>query len=104
MGIATEVLNLRSGKFSSVTTLISALERFHEAPEGKCLSRLFQLDEAADIALTNVAAHAADAMAALQPTTGRTARAISKRRRRGRFHSGASTLQRSLFAAGRSVS
>ena len=99
MGIATDILNLRSSKFSSVTTLIAAIERFHESPEGKGLSRLFQVEEAADVVLTNIAAHAAEAMAALQPTTGRTARAISARRRHRRFDSGPSTLQRSLFAA-----
>lgn len=99
MGIATDILNLRSSKFSSVTTLIAAIERFNEAPAGKGLSRLFQVEEAADIALANIAAHAAEAITTLQPTTGRTARAISARRRNRRFNSGPSTLQRSLFAA-----
>ena len=105
MGIATDILNLRSSKFSSVTTLISAIERFHEAPEVKAACRLFQVDEAADMALTNIAAHAAEAMAALQPTAGGMERAISARRRRRRFDSGPATLQRSLFAAaGRVIS
>ena len=99
MGIATEILNLRSSKFSSMTTLMAAIDRFLEAPEGKGHARLFQMEEATDIALTNIAAHAAEAMTMLQPTTGRTSRAISARRTRRRFDSGPSTLQRSLFAA-----
>src|SRR5215475_9434371 len=66
MGIATDILNLRSSKFSSVATLTAALERYYEAPQDKAGYRLFQLNEAADIALTNIAAHAAEAMTALQ--------------------------------------
>lgn len=98
MGIATDILNLRSSQFSSVTTLMAAIDRFLEAPEGKGHFRLFQLEEATDIALTNIAAHAAEAMTALQPNSGRMARAISVRRTRHRFDSGPSTSQRSLFA------
>lgn len=99
MGIATDILNLRSNKFSSVTTLIAAIERYQESPPDKGVSRLFQVNEAADIALTNIAAHAAEAMTAFQPTTGKTAQLISIRRTRRRFNSGPSTLQRTLFAA-----
>jgi hypothetical protein len=99
MGIATDILNLRSSKFSSVAMLTAALERYYEAPQDKAACRLFQLNEAADIALTNIAAHTAEAMIALQSTAGRAARAISARRRHRRFDSGPSTLQRSLFAA-----
>ena len=97
MGIATDVLNLRNNQLSSVTMLISALERFHDSPHDRALNRLFQVDEAADMVLTNVAAHAADALVALRPIGGRTQRVLSMRRNR-RFKTGPSTLQRQLFA------
>ena len=99
MGIATDILNLRHNRFSSVTTLIAALERFHGAPQEKLAAKLFRVDEATDLVLTNVAAHAAEAMVAQQPTTARTRRAISMRRKNRRFNSGPTTLQRPLFAA-----
>ena len=99
MGIATNILNLRHNQLSSVTTLIAALERLHETPREKIAARLLQVDEAADFVLTNVAAHAAEAMVAQQPTAARTQRALSIRRKNRRFNSGPSTLQRPLFAA-----
>jgi len=105
MGIATDILNMRHNQFSSVTTLIAALERLQDAPQEKMAARLFRVEEATDLVLTNVAAHAAEAMVAQQPTTARTQRAISMRRKNRRFNSGPSTLQRPLFAAlGRFVS
>jgi hypothetical protein len=104
MGIATNILNLRHNQLSSVTTLIAALERLQGAPHEKIAARLFQAVEAADNVLTNVAAHAAEAMVTQQPTTGRTLRTISMRRKNRLFKSGPSTLQRTLFAAGRLAS
>ena len=104
MGIATDILNLRHNQFSSVTTLIAALERFHDASPEKTAARLFQVDDAADLVLTNVAAHAAEGMVEQQPTTVRTQRAILMRRKSGRFKSGPSALQRPLFAASGCVS
>jgi hypothetical protein len=105
MGIATDILNLRHNQFSSVTTLIAALERFRDASPEKELARQFLVNEAADIVLVNVAAHAAEAMVEQQPTTVRTQRAISLRRKNRRFNSGPPTLQRQLFtASGRFVS
>jgi hypothetical protein len=105
MGIATDILSMRHNQFSSVATLIAALERLHDAPHEKIAARVFRVDEAADLVLTNVAAHAAEALVAQQPTTARTQRAISMRRKDRRFNSGPSTLQRPLFAAlGRFVS
>ena len=99
MGIATDILNLRRSRFSSVEMLISALDRLHDAADlGKMAARLFRVEEATDLVLTNVAAHAAEAMVAEQPTPGRTKRAISTRRKNRRFNSGPST-QRALFAA-----
>jgi len=105
MGIATDILNLRHNRLSSVTMLISALERFHDSPHEKAINRLFQVDEAVDLVLTNVAAHAAEAMVPQQPTTGGTLRVISMRRKNRSFRSGPSTLQRTLFVIdGRLVS
>jgi hypothetical protein len=98
MSIATDILNLRHNKLSSVTILISALERFHDSPHERAHSRLFQVDEAADLVLTNVAAHAAEALVSQQPTKGTTQRVISMRRKNRRLKTGPSTLQRQLFA------
>ena len=98
MGIATDILNLRNNQLSSVTMLISALERFHDSPHDRALNRLFQVDEAADMVLTNVAAHAAEALVAQRPIGGRTQRVLSMRRKNRGFKSGPSTLQRHLFA------
>jgi hypothetical protein len=88
MGIATDILNLRHNKLSSVTMLISALERFNNSPHERALNRLFQVDEAADLVLTNVAAHAAEALVAQRPTKGTTQRVMSMRRTNRRFKSG----------------
>jgi hypothetical protein len=94
MGIATDILNLRRSRFSSVEMLISAIERFHDAPDEKLPARAFYVDQAADLVLTNVAAHAAEAMGEPSPTTARTQRAKALRRKTRRFSSGPSTLQR----------
>jgi len=96
MGIATEILGLRHDRLSSVTMLLSALERFGEK---KAFNRMFQVEEATDLVLTNVAAHAAEALLAQQQPAGKTQRAISMRRHR-RFKAGPSMLQRQLFATG----
>jgi hypothetical protein len=98
MGIATDILNLRHNQLSSVTLLLSALERFNNSPHERALNRLFQVDEAADLVLTNVAAHAAEALIAPQPTKGTTQKVFSMRQRSRRFNAGPSTLQRPLFA------
>jgi hypothetical protein len=97
MGIATDILNLRHDQLSSVTMLISALERLEDAHHDKVASRLFQAVEAADLVLTNVAAHAAEALVSQRPTKGTTQRVISMRRKNRRFKPGPST-QRLLFA------
>jgi len=98
MGIATDILNLRRSRFSSVETLISAIERFHQAPYDKLSARAFHVDEAADLVLTNVAAHAAEAMGEQPPIAAKTQRAKALRRKTRRFSSGPSALQRPLFA------
>jgi len=102
MGIATDILNLRHDRLSSVSMLLSALERFYDSPQERAFNRRFQVDEAADLVLTNVAAHAADAIVSQQPATARIKRVLSMRRNR-RLKAGPSTLQRQLFAV-RSVS
>jgi hypothetical protein len=75
--------------------LISALE---QSPHERALNWLFQVDEAADLVLTNVAAHAAEALVPQQPTTGRAGRIVSIVRKNCRFKSGPPELQRQLFA------
>jgi hypothetical protein len=81
MGIATEILDLRHNQFSSVTTLLSALERLHEASPQNRLGREFQVYDAVDIALTNIAAHVGEAVAAFQSGSGRTKQTIPIRPR-----------------------
>ena len=103
MGIASDILNLRDSQFSSVETLIAALERFHDASPENQFKREFLVHKAADTALTNIAAHAGEAIAALQATPARTQRAIPIRRRSRRSTAGPSTLQRPLFTLGRFV-
>lgn len=104
MGIATDILNLRRSSLSSVTMLISALERLDGAPHERLEARLFHVAEAADLVLTNVAAHAAEVIVEQRPTVGKTQRVISLRRKNRRFNSGPSSLQRLLFASGRFAS
>jgi hypothetical protein len=97
MGIATDILNLRHNRISSMTMLISAIERYYASTSyERAMNRRFQVEEAVDLVLTNVAAHAAEALVTQQPITGRTQRIIPIRKNR-RFKSGPST-QRHLFA------
>jgi len=105
MSIVTEILSLRRDRLSSVTMLLALLDREQEpmSPYQQATRRYASL-EAADVVLTNVAAHAAEAMVYLQPTTGRIRRAISLRGKSRRFNSGSSTPQRTLFASGRLAS
>ena len=100
MSIATEILSLRRERMSSVTMLLALLHREREpAALHQLASRHYASLEAADTVLTNVAAHAAEAMMAMQPIPGRTGRIVSIRRKNRRFSPGPSTLQRALFAA-----
>lgn len=105
MSIATEILSLRRERLSSVTMLLALLDREEEPMRlHQLASRHYASLEAADVLLTNVAAHAAEAMVSLQPTTGRTGRIVSIRRKGRHFKSGPSTLQRQLFASARFAS
>ena len=83
MGIAADILGLRDHHFSSVAELLSALEQVCDAPVDKIASRVFLAGVAADLVLTNVAAHAAEALSEL-PTNRRTRRAASSSRRKNR--------------------
>jgi len=99
MGIAADVLALRQNQFSSVITLVSALQRLREASAENRAVREFQVYDAADVALTNIAAHTGEAMVAFQ-SGGRTERAnLIRRRSRRRKPFVPTALQRPLFAA-----
>ena len=98
MSIATEILNLRRDQSSSVSALLAAIEWECAAEEDiRILARGYDVMQAADRVLLNVAAHAADALSEL-PTIRRNRRAVlpfwRKRRRPdpGQLH------QRRLFA------
>jgi len=98
MGIATDILGLRNQHFSSVANLLAALESIHDAPVDKIAARVFLAGEAADIVLTNVAAHAADALNDQTPPR-KSRRSPSPSRRKSRhFDTGPSPRQRILFA------
>ena len=101
MGIATEVLALRRHNFSSVNALLAALERIHDCPPEKHSIRQFAAIELADIVLTNVAAHAAEAVDEPAPIR-RTRKVASPYRRKYRqSHPGgvSNRIQGRLFAA-----
>jgi len=83
MGIASDILGLRDHHFSSVAELLSALEQVCDAPVNKIAARVFLVGAAADLVLTNVAAHAAEALSELL-TNRRTRRAASSSRRKNR--------------------
>ena len=83
MGIAADILGLRDHHLSSVTELLAAIEQVCEAPVDKISFRVFLASAAADLVLTDVAAHAAEALSE-QPTSRKTRRAFSSARRRNR--------------------
>jgi hypothetical protein len=97
MGIATEILNLRDQHISSVTELLAALDQVREAPVEKIRARVFIAGAVADLVLTNVAAHAADALRDQSTIPTRRVRS-SLRRRSRRFDPGSLPRQRVLFA------
>ncbi len=83
MGIARDILGLRNHHFSSVAELLAALEQVCDAPVDKISARVFWADAAADSVLTNVAAHAAEALSE-QPTNCKIRRPASPSRRKNR--------------------
>lgn len=97
MGIAADILGLRNQHFSSVAELLAALEQVYEAPVDKISARVFLAGQVADLVLTNVAAHAAEALSE-QPAIRKTRRRAAVRRKNRRFDVGPSSQQRILFA------
>jgi hypothetical protein len=98
VGIAADILGLRNHHFSSVAELLSALDQVCDAPPDKIAARVFLAGAAADLVLTNVAAHAAEALSE-QPTNRKTRRAASPSRRKNRrLVQGPPSRQRILFA------
>jgi hypothetical protein len=98
MGIATDILGLRQRHLSSMTELLAALEQVRESPVEKVSARVFLAGEAANAVLTNVAAHAADALSEQPPNRNPRRLASAVRRKTRRFESGPLTRQRVLFA------
>ena len=98
MGIAADILELRTRHFSSVSELMAALDQVSEAPVDKIPARVFLANTAADLVLTNVAAHAAEALN--EQTTPRRPRrrAPATRRKNRRSVQTPSPRQRILFA------
>jgi hypothetical protein len=76
VGIAADILDLRDGHFSSVAELLNAIEQVCDAPADKISTRVFLAAAAAELVLTNVAAHAAEALSELQPINSKTRRAV----------------------------
>jgi hypothetical protein len=98
MGVAADILGLRTHHFSSVAELLSALDQVCDAPVDKISTRVFLAGAAADLVLTNVAAHAAEALSE-QPTNRKSQRAASPSRRKNRRSAqGLPPRQRILFA------
>jgi len=62
MSIATNILNLRRDRSSSVETLLALIDWEHQAwTRNHKMSRHYAVEQAADVVLMNVAAHAAEA-------------------------------------------
>jgi len=99
MGIAADILDLRDRHFSSVAELLYALDQVCDAPVDKITARVFLAGAAADLVLTNVAAHAEEAFSELQQPNRKTRRAVRSRRKYRRSVQGP-PLQRILFAGG----
>jgi hypothetical protein len=98
MGVAAGILGLRNHHFSSVAELLSALDQVCDAPVDRIAARVFLASAAADMVLTNVAAHAAEALSEL-PMNRRTRRtAAPSRRKNRRSVQGLPPRQRILFA------
>jgi hypothetical protein len=97
MGIAAEILGLRNHHFSSVAELLSALDQVCDAPVDKIAARVFLAGAAADLVLTNVAAHAAEALSELATNRKTRRTASASRRKNRRSVEGLPPRQRILF-------
>ena len=98
MGVAADILALREQHFSSVAELHAALEQVYEAPPDKISARVFLAGAAADLVLTNVAAHAAEALSDMTATRKTHRASSSTRRKNRRSVSFPEPRQRILFA------
>ena len=98
MGIAADILALREYHFSSVAELLAALDQVCEAPVDKISARVFVAGAAADLVLTNVAAHAAEALIELTMDRKTRRPSSSSRRKSRRSAQPPSSRQRILFA------
>ena len=98
MGIAADILGLRNRHFSSVSELMAALDQVSEAPVDKIPARVFLANAAADLVLTNVAAHAAEALNEQSTTRTTRRRAPATRRKNRSSAQSPSPRQRILFA------
>jgi hypothetical protein len=97
MSIATDILNLRQNRSSSVESLMRKIEWLEAAAEEvHILKRSFAVREAADIVLLNVATHAAEALNE-PPVIHRTRRALSISRRKQRHSDPGRLHQRRLY-------
>ena|SRR5215467_404673 len=98
MSVVTEILSLRQNHFSSMMTLISAIDRHRAAhSDEQILGRSYAVLEAADMLLTNVAAHAAEAFDE-PPSIRKARRAVVPFQRKRRRSEPGQLQQRRLFA------
>ena len=98
MSIAADILALRENHLSSVTELLAALDQVYEAPLEKISARVFLAGAAADRVLTNVAAHAAEAMSDMTAIPATRRASSSPRRKNRRPVQLPGSRQRILFA------
>jgi len=97
MSIATDILNLRRNRLSSVETLMAKIDWLVAAgTEAHILTRGFAVREAADLVLLNVATHAAEALNE-PPMIHKTRRALSASRRKQRHSDPGRLHQRRLY-------
>jgi hypothetical protein len=99
MSVATEILSLRRDQSSSVSALLAAIEWECAAEDDMhTLARGYDVLNAADRVLLNVAAHAADALSE-SPTAPKTRRAVLPFKRKPQRRTDPGHLhQRRLFA------
>jgi len=98
MGLGSDLLNLRRGKFSTVEALIGGIDRVAEATsELQRMNRAFALNELGDAVLASVAVYALENCWAGQPVQ-QTQRAVRASRRSSRRSDIGQLYQRRLFA------